>query len=114
MTCTCVPGVSLKLLHIIEWSEGQFRLFERVCPKWKDFGIILNIEFELLNAWEKECNKNAIRCWDKVMTRWLEGTTHKDYPSTWNGLYDLLNDLEYAEVTTTLKKIVSEKTSDST
>ena len=42
----------------------------------------------------------------KVMEHWLAEGGTPDYPATWEGLYELLEDVEYAEVAEELKRIV--------
>lgn len=45
-------------------------------------------------------------CWARVMEQWLNGQREDDYPSTWEGLYMLLNDAEFSVVAEELKVAV--------
>lgn len=61
-----------------------------------------------LEAWKDECLGKAAKCWMKVMNHWLDrGGILPNYPTTWEGLYVLLEDVEYSEVAEKLKKINS-------
>lgn len=61
----------------------------------------------MLTAWREECLGNATRCWLKVMHRWLAGEDASDYPTSWDGLYEMLEDVEYTEVARQLREIVA-------
>lgn len=43
----------------------------------------------------------------KVMQFWLMEGEATGYPVTWEGLYDMLEDVQYSEVAKELKKVVS-------
>ena len=75
--------------------------------KWKEFGDRLDIPANRLEAWEKEHRGVAAECWRRVVCHWLENGGPHDYPTTWNGLYALLEDIELAEVSKKLKEAVS-------
>lgn len=100
-------GVSLRSLNLIKWKETKFRLVNNVSSRWRSFGTRLDMPYNLLDAWWKECLGNSARCWNKVMGYWLDGGGTSDYPITWEGLYELLDDVEYSEITKDLKKIVT-------
>ena len=61
-----------------------------------------------LDAFEEECGRKPERCWEKVMQHWLEGRTEgiHSYPRTWEGLYEMLRDLECCEVAEGLQDAV--------
>ena len=78
---------------------------KKVSSKWREFGIVLGPGMNELDAWDAELRGQTERCWQKVMQHWLDGRTDK-YPSTWEGLYEMLEDQEYAEVAKGLKTAV--------
>ena len=98
----------MKSLHLIKWSKGKFRLVNRVSGTWKEFGTLLEVEQNQLDAWRNECRDDAGRCWDKVMGHWLSTGGTSDYPATWDGLYILLEDVEFSEVAVELKEVISD------
>ena len=63
--------------------------------KWYDFGLLLGIGFNELDAWKIQYQGDATICWNKVMDDWLTRGGSHDYPATWEGLYSLLNDLDF-------------------
>ena len=60
----------------------------------------------MLDAWREECLNISARCWCKVMHYWLTGGHTPDYPATWDGLYEMLEDVEYFEVARQLREAV--------
>lgn len=101
-----VGGFSIRSLYLIKWSEGEYRLINHVGYKWVSFGTRLGIEQGLLNAWKEECRENPLRCWIKVMDHWIASGS-QDYEATWEGMYQLLEDVDCTEIAKKLKKVVS-------
>ena len=104
-------GISLKLLNLIKWrdesgKEQKFRLVSRVSSRWESFGYRLDLPQNMLDAWREECLNNSARCWLKVMHHWLTGGDTPDYPATWDGLYEMLEDVEYFEMAQQLREAV--------
>lgn len=65
--------------------------------------MLLDLE---LNQLKGLSSQTVDDCWDSVMQHWLDGGC-KDYPVTWEGLYDLLEDAGYPEVARKLKEAVA-------
>ena len=108
-------GISLKLLRLIKWrdkSGEEQSLINRVCSKWESFGCRLEIPQIMLDIWREECLYNLPRCWLKVMEYWLTGGETPDYPATWDGLYKLLEDVEFDDVAWQLRNAVLAATRD--
>ena len=85
----------------------KFQLVSQVSAKWKDFGLLLNVTLNDLEALEQEHRGNAKNIWNRVMDHWLAGKGGYDYPASWEGLYTLLKDLDFSEVSDELEKAVS-------
>ena len=109
-----VLGIPLTLntLTLIKWRdsrgcEQKFRLINMVSADWKKFGRILCQHTNLLKAWELEYAKNAGYCWSKVMEHWLDEDDTSSYPTTWIGLFTLLEDAEYTEVAIKMEAALS-------
>ena len=101
--------LSMSTLTLIKWKdphgrEQKFRLINRVSAKWIDFGYRLKRNTNQLEGWERECLLNADRCWCKVMSHWLKEDGTPDYPTTWRGVFCLLEDVECLEVAQGLQK----------
>ena len=99
-------GVSLRSMKLIKWKEERFCLIDHVSSRWKSFGLQLEIPYDKLEAWREECLGNASRCCIKVMGHWLAKGGTADYPATWEGLYLLLEDVEFSEVANKLRTII--------
>ena len=98
----------MKQLHLIKWQspqgeEKRYRLIEQVSAKWRDFGSMLEVTQNTMDEWHQTVLGDARQCWVKVMQAWLE-QGHEEYPLTWKGLFDLLEDVECAGVVPQLKE----------
>ena len=67
---------------------------------WKDIGILLKIPWQQLKVWEKE--RDIKDCCNSVLNHWLDHSPD-EYPATWEGLYELLDDCEFGQLVTKLK-----------
>ena len=73
-----------------------------------DFGMRLGFTLNKMEGWKMEYHGNVTVCWNKVMELWLSGEIEScDYPTTWEGLYELLIDNEYAIVAKDLEEAVA-------
>ena len=112
-------GISLKLLKLIKWMDKdgkvqKFCLVDKVTSRWESFGYLLDIPQDKLDSWKVECLGDLAKCWIKVMNYWLVNSQILDnpgdkpeYPATWEGLYEMLEDVEYAEVAKELREAVT-------
>ena len=80
---------------------------DKVSVKWRDLGKRLSIEPNILDAWEKEHQRDASSCCDKVMGEFITNGGTDDYPSTWEGVYQLLKDIKCGGVAKDLKEAVT-------
>ena len=71
-----------------------------------NFGFRLDIESDQLKGWEKQYHEDANRCCLEVMDHWLKTGGTREYPTTWDGLYELLKDVECEHVIDNLKEAV--------
>ena len=105
-SCIC----SMKTLTILKWEDHlgvvrTFRLSNRVQSRWRTFGTMLDLNDEL-DSWEAQYHSDASMCWSKVMRHWLDGGGEDEYPPTWEGLYELLNDARCSQIAKKLKQAV--------
>ena len=96
-------------MNLIKCGKERFELVTRVSSRWDSFGIHLGFPQDQLESWEKEYSRDTAKCWNKVMGQWLNNGGTKDYPATWEGLYELLEDVNYKQVAEDLKEIVKAK-----
>jgi hypothetical protein len=102
--------LSMKSLTFIKWRNEQgaheFRLISQVASMWKDFGLRLGCEPDELQSWETEYRYNAVRCWEKVMNEWVNRAGTDDYPATWWGLVQVLEDLKLNKAARELVRVL--------
>ena len=111
---TCVPPpeppLKLKYLAKIRWKKGgkekTFELGKRISTKWRDIGVMLDIEGNTLDGWDTECRGNCGLCWEKVMRVWLDGKGADEYPVKWDGVYEILRELDCSQIAIELKEAV--------
>ena len=84
-------------------QEQQLRIKISVCNKWRNIGHLLKIDKSILQAWATMYHDNPLECIELVMSHWLENPT-KEYPVSWEGLKELLKDVELCETVNKLKK----------
>ena len=129
-------AISLTLLNHLKWADEQeqeqeFRLVENVSAKWRKFGTYLGLKSNQLDAWDRQYRGDANECWNKVcvcvcvcvtpflmlhhefnmciqvMDDWLTRGGSCGYPATWEGLYSLLNDLGFRNISRNMQRAVA-------
>ena len=70
--------------------------------KWRDIGEQIGLEFSQLKSISEEHQKNAASCFRDVLTKWFDNPP-SNYPTTWGGLLELLEDCRLTEIVTDLK-----------
>ena len=94
-------------LSIIKWRNDRgevkkFQLRAACVHKWKQIGYLV-VPGPQLEAWSREMDSNG--CCEAVFSHWLDHPP-PDYPVTWDGLYELLDDCELGEIAIELKRAV--------
>ena len=79
---------------------------ERASLKWRDIGELIGLSFQQLECMAKEYRDKNIDCCRAVLGQWLENPP-EEYPITWRGLIELLQDSELGQVVTELKNALS-------
>ena len=64
---------------------------------------MLDISPAQLDLWGKE--KDALECCEAVLYHWLSHPT-EEYPATWEGLYELMDDCDFGIAVSDLKRAV--------
>ena len=97
-------------LQLIKWSDGskenKFYLMEKIASKWRKFGLFLEIEESQLDGISVEHQNRAEECCQAVLKLWQDNPP-SDYPATWGGLIELLDDSKLPEVVAELKNALS-------
>lgn len=88
-------------------EEIQLRIKESICNKWKDIGHLFKIKRSRLKAWATEYRDKPLDCIEEVMDYWFENPT-AEYPVSWKGLKDLLNDIQHCKIAEELEKALKQ------
>ena len=59
-----------------------------------------------MENWAKDSETDNEGRWVKVMKAWLEGQGQDVYPPTWQGLFEMLEDVQFEGVVPALKEAV--------
>ena len=100
-------------LTLLKYRDGgevkRLKLVDNILNHWEDVGKILGIPQPKLQAWRTQTNNDPKRCCDNVMAHWLQNPPD-EYPLTWRGLIDLLEDVdEFGQLVEDLKKALANK-----
>ena len=79
---------------------------ERISSKWRDIGELVGISFQQLACMAKEHHGNHMDCCRAVLGFWLDNPP-EEYPTTWKGLLQLLDDCRLGQVVSELKIVLS-------
>ena len=99
-------------LQLIKWKDRQgktqrFYLMDMIGNKWRSVGHQLGLLPSQLEGIASQFGNNATECCRAVLGEWLENPP-PDYPVTWEGLVELLEDCKLAQVAVMLKSALTE------
>ena len=99
-------------LMLIKWKKGsethRLRIIDVVCNKWDTIGKILYIPEERLEMWWTQTNRDPHKCCNNVFSSWFQNPP-KDYPVTWRGFIELLEDVPFEALAEELKEALLSK-----
>ena len=111
ITCSFISGpVTSKNLSLIKWKDGQgqtqkFYLMQNVSYKWRTIGEIMGLSFPKLESLAMEHRDKPEDCCRAVMSLWLANPPD-DYPCTWPGLIELLEDSQLDQIASQLRNVL--------
>ena len=79
---------------------------EKIQNRWRDIGQLVEISPSQLEAISTQHRDNPLECCRDVLGRWSENPPD-DYPATWDGLIELLDDCKLTLVANELKDALS-------
>lgn len=106
-------------MDLIKWKdengkERVLKVYSRSADKWEDIATRLGLRLEEISSIKKDCHYQTSLCIKAVFKKWFEHATSlpnaRDYPKSWQGLINLLNDVELGEVAIELKKALTSQT----
>ncbi len=95
---------NLNLLKIKDEGDTlrKVSVIDRVCHKWKKIAALLGFDHLVIGC-EREYNHNPQDCCYSIFKEWINCGC-KDYPPSYEGLFVLLDDLEFGVLLDTIKK----------
>ena len=75
----------------------------KICGKWRTFGYNFEIESGVLGAIKSRNLADDVKCCNEVLEIWLK-QGGGSYPVNWNGLCQLLEDLEFSAAAVELQE----------
>ena len=92
---------------VIKWKDDQgemhkFRLMDKMKDKWEEIADLLHIPKDELSA---KYGQDTAKCCRAVLDKWMKAPP-PDYPATWDGLMELLDDVELGGVLPELKTVL--------
>ena len=89
-------------LTLIRWRDEQgltqrLYLLENISYKWRTIGELLGLPFSKLESLAMEHRDKPEHCCRSVLGNWLDNP-HPRYPTTWQGLIELLEDSQLSQI----------------
>ena len=103
-----VPSLSISNLTILKFTDqnGQdetVKVLEKISIRWEEAGDLLGLTSERLKGIEVQRRGDHRICCRDVLVDWLH-ENQSDYPTTWEGVLLLLEDMELSACAYILKK----------
>ena len=97
-------------LSLIKWKDDQgqtqkFFLRDKISHKWRDIGERAGLTFPELENISEKYRSDPKECCRAVLGQWLDNPP-PDYPTTWQGLLELLEDSQLCQVVSELRAIL--------
>ena len=78
---------------------------ERISNRWRDIGELIDLPFSKLDNMSKMYQRDSEECCRAVLSHWLDNPP-PNYPITWKGLIDLLEDSQLGQVVSDLRNVL--------
>ncbi len=100
---------------LLKWTDSdhkkhRIQIISELSPKWSDISDLLGFSTARIQQIRQDNSGVQDRC-KEVMRLWLdseEGAYH--YPTTWEGLIELLEDIELSILASDIRKVVCQRT----
>lgn len=102
---------SLSEITLLKWKDGgeiqKLTIIKQVASKWRDIGILLGLTMsELDTIRQNTLNDNHQSC-QYIFSKWFENNGCLHYPITWEGVEELLMDIEMHTIAKSLKEALA-------
>ncbi len=101
----------MKNLILLKWMDAEgkkqkLRIIDEVSPKWRDASSLLGLTPAHTQRIEMNYSRVEDRC-QEVFHVWLSNEEEAtSYPSTWEGLIELLEDMELSALAKEIQTVV--------
>ena len=107
----CVDKPDLGFLSLYKWKEcgkqKKLEIIKNISAQWQTLGFRVGLTLEECDEIESQDNKIHSKCCVRVFSKWIERNGCRDYPLSWQGLYDLLCDIDKDAVAEKLKRALA-------
>ena len=90
-------------------EERHFSVIEKVQDRWWEIGIYLGFQVAELNNIEQQRDRDGKKCLMSITDKWIRNSTQQcndRYSPTWDGLINLLLDIQESRTAEQLKEIL--------
>ena len=96
---------------MIKWRDDsgktqRFYLIDKIASEWRSLGFLVGLRSSEIDRLSVEYRENAHECCRAVLGQWLDNPP-QDYPHTWEGLMELLEDCKLVQVAAELKTVLA-------
>ena len=101
----------MQQLTLLKWTDrdGQrhrLRLRDRISSRWREVGDLLGVDSSRQDSIHMDCGRDVKLCCRAVLLDWLQ-MEEPSYPTNWEGLLVLLEDLELHNIAKKLKEALN-------
>ncbi len=104
-----VIEVNLSNLRLLKKDElgrhNEVRILEGVMNQWLEIGDLLEINDPLLDSFGEKTLRNPVECCRNVFQEWIRKGGTENYPCTWKGVIQLLQDIRCHSLAEEIKQM---------
>ena len=102
--------IKIQHLGLIKWKDEQgqtqrFYLMDKIAHEWRTLGQLLGLSLSKLQSIGDEYRDKPKECCRAVLGLWLDNPPD-EYPITWHGLLELLEDSQLGQVVSDLSDVL--------
>ena len=83
--------------------EQQLKIIEEISSKWLNVATLVGLSMNQSDGIKKESFMKADEICLRVFDHWIISNGTTDYPITWSGLHELLEDIEHSTMAERMK-----------
>ena len=101
------PSLTISSLTCLRWTDRNgtvcvIKIRDKISPKWIEAGDLLGLSSERLKGIDLQHRGDVGMCIRDVLVDWLH-ENKGSYPTTWEGVVQLLEDMELSAIAQLLK-----------